>query len=213
MGFGLLNIWIRNEDCSLINAWRADLEVKTCLGENIIDMLPQPDLDKITDHLKEMYPEATVSTGNYYWTKTIRVAYPYTKKFVNHLQVMLPPGSYVLRVHECGEGNEWSDRTMIVVGCGEELCVNLIIKRAESCINEVVIPLLRVVEEIHLPREQVQVAVDVLGKAGRIKINDIAEDLETRVKEFRGIEGATRAVNEAETGLKIIKDLRFRKEK
>ena len=210
MGPAKLNIWIRNEDCSLRNAWRADLEVKTCLGENLIDILPPPDLEKIISHLKEMFPEFDISYGPNYGTKTIRVQ---GKRVVNHLQVEVPPGCYVVRVHVCGGGNEWSDRTMVVVGCGDESCVNLIIKEAETCGGEFMIPFLRLAEEVRIPREQLQVAANVLAKAARIPINEVAEDLQERVKQLRDVKEAIKVVSEAESGLRIIKRLRLRKKK
>lgn len=208
MGSGKFNIWIRDEDCSLRNAWRADLEVKTCLGENIIDFLTTPDLEKIIDHLKEMYPESTISYGANYGTKTIRIE---GKSIINHMQVEIPPGCYVVRVHVCGGGNEWSDRTMVLVDCGHEVCINLVIKEAETCFGEAIIPLLRVAEEIRLPKEQLQVAVDVLRKAGRVPIDAIAGDLEERVRQLRGVKEANKVVNQAESSLKLIKSLRLKK--
>jgi hypothetical protein len=208
MGFGKLNIWIREEDCRLINAWRADLEVKTCLGENLIDILSDRDLEKIVDDLKEMYPEAAVSVGYRPWyeTKTIRIE---GKAVINHIHVQVPPGCYVVRVHECGEGNEWSDRIMVVVGCGDELCLNLIVKRAESCAAELIIPLLKIAEEIHLPKDQVQVAIDILRKAGRVPIKNIVENLQARANELKDIEDARDVVNKAKIGLKTIRDLQL----
>jgi len=208
MGSGKLNIWIRDEDCSLRNAWRADLEVKTCLGENIIDFLTLPDLEKIVVHLKEMYPESTVSYGANYDTKTIRIE---GKRIINHMQVEIPPGCYVVRVHVCGGGNEWSDRTMVLVGCGDEVCINVVIKEAETCFVEAIIPLLRVAEEIRLPREQIQVAVDVLRKAGRVPINAIVGNLEERVRQLKGVKEANKVVNQAESSLKLIKGLRLKR--
>lgn len=210
MGSGNLNVWIRDEDCSLRNAWRADLEVKTCLGENLIDILPVPDLEKIITHLKEMFPEFGVSYGPNYGTKTIRVQ---GKPVINHMQVEVPPGCYVVRVHVCGGGNEWSDRTMVIVRCGDEACVNLVIKEAETCFKEAIIPLLRVAEEVRIPKEQIQVAANVLGKAGRIPINEVKKDLQERVKQLRDVKEASKVVNQAESGLRIIKGLRLRREK
>lgn len=210
MASGKLNIWIRDEDCSLRNAWRADLEVKTCLGENLIDILPQPDLEKIISHLKEMFPEFKVSYLSDYGTKVIRAE---GKRVINHLEVDVPPGCYVVRVHVCGGGNEWSDRTMVIVGCGEESCVNLIIKEAETCGREFIIPFLRLAEEARIPGEHVQVAVNALAKAARIPIDEVAENLQERVKQLRDVKEASAVVAQAESGLKIIKGLRLRKEK
>ena len=215
MGYGKLNIWIRDEDCSLRNAWMADLEIKTCLGENLIDILPSPDLEKIITRLKEMYPDSTVSHGPAYGTKTIKIRAPGTQRIINHMQVEVPPGCYGVRVHVCGGGNEWSDRTMIVVCCGDESCVNLVIKEAETCFKEAIIPLVRVAEEIRLPIQQVKVAVDILGKAGKVPINEVARNLEERVELLRGVEveEARKIVREAESELKIIKDLQLKKKR
>lgn len=211
MGFGTLNVWIRDEDCSLRNAWMADLEVKTCLGENLIDIVPRPDLEKIIACLKEMYPESEVSCGPAYGTKTIKMRAK--KRIINHMPVKVPPGCYVVRVHVCGGGNEWSDRTMIVVGCTDESCVNLIIKEAETCIKEVILPFMRVAKEVHIPLEQVKVAVNILKDAGRVPIDEVARNLQERVRLLKDVkvEEARNIVREAESGLKIIKDIQLRK--
>jgi hypothetical protein len=215
MGFGTLNIWIRDEDCSLRNAWMADLEIKTCLGENLIDMLPSPDLDKIVDSLKEMYPSTNVSFGSAYGTKTIKIFEPQIKRIINHIPVDVPPGCYIVRVHVCGGGNEWSDRTMAVVGCDCGSCVNLIIKEAETCVKEVLIPLMRIAEVARIPREQVQVAVNVLRKAGEIPINEVANNLNERVELLREVKvaEANKIVNQAESGLKMVKEIQLKKKR
>jgi hypothetical protein len=51
MSYGKLNIWLRFEDCSLINTcWRTDLVIKTCTGKYLVDMYPAliPELQKNT---------------------------------------------------------------------------------------------------------------------------------------------------------------------
>jgi hypothetical protein len=190
----------------------ADLEIKTCGGENLVDMLPTPENEKIVAHIKDMYPNSSVSYGlSYLGVKTYHIYQG--KPIINHFEVDVPPGCYVVRVHVCGGGNEWSDRTMVIARCGEEACVNVVIKEAETCIKEVMIPLLRLAEEIHLPRDLVQVAVDVLGKAGSVPIEMIAENLEKRTIEFKDVKEARNIVSEAESGLRTIKELRLKKKK
>lgn len=213
MGSGKLNIWIRDEDCSLRNVWRADLEIKTCLGEHLIDILAEPDLKKVIACLEERFPECTVTHGSYYGTRTIRIESK--QRIINHIPVKVPPGCYVVRVHICGGGNEWSDITMVIVGCGDEACVNLIIKEAETCAKELIIPLLRVADEIRLPKDQVQVAVNVLRKAGRVPINVIENNLNERIELFKAVEveEAKKIVSQAQSGLKIIKNMRLRKKR
>jgi len=205
MGLGKLNIWIRDEDCGLRNAWRVDLEVKTCTGENLIDIVPPQELDKILKSLKEMYPNETVTTTNDYGPSTIRIQS--ANRIINHLHIEIPPGCYVIRVHVCGGGNEWSDRTMVMVKCSEEACVNLIIPEAESCIRGVIIPVLRLAELARLPREQVKVAVDVLGELGRVQLDGVERDLNNRVRLLRDakIEDAKEVIKASEYGLKLLK--------
>jgi len=213
MGFGTINVWIRDEDCSLRNAWMADLEIKTCLGENLIDIVPRPDLEKIIACLKETYPASEVSSGPAYGTKTIKIRAK--ERIINHISVKVPPGCYVVRVHVCGGGNEWSDRTMVVVKCGDESCVNLIIKEAETCIKEVIVPFMRVAKEVNIPLEQVKVAVNILKDAGRVPIDEVARNLQERIELLRDVKvkEATNIVREAESGLKIIKDVQLRKKR
>lgn len=52
MGYGKLNIWIRSEDCSLVqHCWQSDLMIKTCSGKYLVDLDPT-----VLEKLKTKYP-------------------------------------------------------------------------------------------------------------------------------------------------------------
>lgn len=213
MGMAKLNVWIRDEDCSLRNAWMADLEIKTCLGENLLDMLPEPDLKKLMGHLEETYPDATVSFGPAYDTKTIKI---HAKgRIINNILVKVPPGCYVIRVHVCGGGNEWSDRTMVIVSCEKVACVNLIIKEAETCAKELIVPFLRVAEIKKIPVDQVKVTIDALRKLAKIPIENVVRDFDERIALLKEDKepGAIEIVKQAQFGLKTIKNIQLEKKR
>ncbi len=48
-----------------------------------------------------------------------------------HVEVQIPPGCYVVRagLWNPPNNNVYTDRTIVIVGCGEEACVNLVLPR------------------------------------------------------------------------------------
>ena len=86
MGYGVLNIWVRERDCSVAKmdgyAW-----AKCCCNQSIV---AQGQLKK------------------------------------GHAELRVPPGTYIVdaswRPGCCGEAKE----TIVIVGCGQTVCVNLI---------------------------------------------------------------------------------------
>lgn len=208
-----LNIWIRNEDCSLRNAWKASLEIKTCTGKNLLDMLPESDLKKLLGHLEKAFPDATVSVKTIYYkvedgTKTIQIHAKDNKRILNNIKVKVPPGCYVVRVHVCS-GNEWSDRTMVIVSCEEAACVNLIVPEAETCGYELIGPFMGFAELEGLPLDQVKLTVDALGKLAKIPIENVARDFDARIELLKDDKGprAVELVKQARFGLKITKEM------
>lgn len=206
MGYGTLNIWLRDEDCSLLKAWNVKLYIKTCSGESLTSMLPKPEVEKIIADLKEMYPDCNVS----YETDRIIIGTASSNKIINHIQLNVPPGCYIVHADVCHQKNDETDKMMVVVNCGDEVCVNLILKDVESCINGVIGPFVRVAVENRLPRQDVQVAVDMLRTAGRVPVTEIERAFEEKLALFKEYKVPSNVISQAESGLKIIKNLRLR---
>jgi hypothetical protein len=57
-----------------------------------------------------------------------------------HIEIIVPPGCYVLRAAEAMGannngvwGNYWTDHAVVTVGCGQEVCVTLVAPSAHNC--------------------------------------------------------------------------------
>jgi len=211
LGMAKLNVWIRNEDCSLNNAWMADLEIKTCTGKNLIDVLTEPDLKKLQEQLEKAYPDAKVTLGSAYGTKTIKIKDETYNETINNILVNVPPGCYVIRVHVCG-GNEWSCRTMVIVSCEKVACVNLIVPEAETCAQELIGPYLNFAELEQIPFDQVKLTVDALGRLAKIPLENVARDFDERIELLKDDRKprAVEIVKQARFGLRVIKDIQLK---
>lgn len=209
MGYGILNIWLRDEDCSLLKAWNVKLYVRTCSGESLFSMLTKPELESIREDLKEMYPDCTVSVD----TSCVMIGAAWQNTIINHIHLAVPPGCYVINADICHEKNEETDKMMVVVNCGEEVCMNLILKDVESCIHGVLVPFVRVAVENHLPIPDIQVAVDMLRTVGKVPVSEIQRVMEEKVALFKEYDVGNNAISQTEAGLKIIKNLRMKAKK
>jgi len=127
MGYGKLNIWTRfADDCSLVKTcWLTNLVIKTCSGEYLVDMDPT-----VLEKLKIKYPDYEVSINPAYEGETRIRLVPPTGKYINHIEVDIPPGCYVVwaRVGVSAFSSE-TDRVMVIVNCDGDLCVNLLLIR------------------------------------------------------------------------------------
>ncbi|MFZ2071258.1 MAG: hypothetical protein WAV32_06655, partial [Halobacteriota archaeon] len=129
MGYGKLNIWIRYWDCSLIKAcWRTDLVIKTCNDDYLVDMDPT-----VIEKLRQRYPDyKDVKVQDYKGHRRIMLQPGGGEKF-NHIEVDVPPGCYVVWTRVCYGKNEETNKVMVIVDCGEEVCVNLLLDDVETC--------------------------------------------------------------------------------
>jgi hypothetical protein len=53
-----------------------------------------------------------------------------------HVVAEVPPGCYIVQGHVCGETipvNDYTDKVMVIVGCNQEVCVNLIVPGPKTC--------------------------------------------------------------------------------
>lgn len=174
--YGKLNIWLRDLDCGPKNVWKVELVVKTCGGKYLVDFNPD-----VIDKLKEAYPNYTVegpSTRNSETTINIR------GNLINHIEVEVPPGCYMVRAWVCS-GNLWSDRAMAIVDCGGEECVNLIVAPREGCIRGVIIPVGLEAYDMKLDPERVRIATEVLMTTGRIQKEALRQELTDLISELK----------------------------
>lgn len=220
MTTGKLNIWIRDVNCELWNGWWVELEIKTCGGKDIFNIDPNMERNN-REKLEQMYPDCDIEIGE--------EAHAHSPAFdkcisikdkisdgpdirINHIEVDVPPGCYVVRAWKCGGGNEVTDRRMVIVGCGDHVCVNLIVPRAHGkggCIDNMIFPFIKHAKRIQMPDEEINMVVDKLVAAGELNKEEIIKEGEVRAEIAAKAknEYAKRREIEAKTALKIFKGM------
>jgi hypothetical protein len=178
MSYGKLNIWLRDLNCCPKNFWKVDLVVKTCTGKYLVDFNPD-----VIDRLAKAYPGYEVEKSTMDGETTIRLRYPRIK----HIEVAVPPGCYIVRAWVCSD-NLWSDRVMGIVGCGEDVCVNLIVPPREGCIRGVIVPVLKAVYDMKLDPVEFRPVIDGLLKTGQIERETFVGDLRALTEELEQLD-------------------------
>lgn len=209
MSYAKFNIWIRDLNCCPKNVWKVDLVVKTCGGEYLVDFNPD-----VIDKLKEAYPDYDVQRATRNNKTTIRITQPlpHRPQFIKHIEVEVPPGCYIVRAWVC-YGNLWTDRVMVIVGCGEEACVNLIVPLRENCIPDVILPVGIAAHEMQLQPDKVRIATEVLMRTGRIQREVLLKELTDLTRELKEskAEDAAKYVEAFEFTTKLVKGIRIEK--
>ena len=212
MSYGKLNIWIRNLDCSLVRScWMTDLVIKMCgNGEYLVDMDPT-----VIEMLKKKYSDyERVQVRDYEEYKRINLKPGNNEKF-NHIEVDVPPGCYVVWTRVCYGKNEETNKVMVIVDCGEEVCVNLLLNDVETCANEVLYPYAVRALDMRLPEKEVGIAIKSLMKVGEIPKKGFIRELEQRLEELEEAKEEKEAQEylvPTRKILEIVKSLRIKEE-
>ncbi|QTA84246.1 hypothetical protein [Desulfonema magnum] len=182
MSYANLNIWIRYSDCGLVtDCWMTDLVIKTCGGDYLVDMdttVIEKLRAKYADHEKvEVLP-------NYQGETRIRIKPP-RGEHINHIEVEVPPGCYVVWTRVCHGRNEETNKVMVIVGCGDHACVNLLLNSVETCTNEVLHPLLVRAVEMRLPKQELGLVAEVMMKVAEKPKKELIVELGQRLEEVR----------------------------
>jgi hypothetical protein len=105
MGMAKLNVWVRDKDfpCRPDMRWIWSVDVFVCDGRPLE------------------------------WCGTTYYGAHRTRH--GHVEIELPPGCYIVRARTGSKGhhNLFTHMTMVVVGCGETACVNLVPPGAWTC--------------------------------------------------------------------------------
>jgi len=179
MSYAKLNIWLRDLRCCPKNFWKVELVVKTCGGDYLVDFNPD-----VIAKLKAAYPEHIVERGSRDGETTIVIRHPEYKLWIKHIEIDVPPGCYIIRAWVCWQ-NLWSDRAMVIVGCGGEACVNLIVPLGRNCIRDAAIPFGVLAQ--NLPPDKVRIAFEMLMKAGQMPKEAILKELNDLTKELDAV--------------------------
>jgi hypothetical protein len=114
---------------------------------------------------------------------------------INHVEVDVPPGCYIVWAHICWLHNEDMHRVMVIVRCGDEACVNLLLPTRQQCGHGFIFPFLLQAVELNLPKANVVAAAKAIMDVAEIKPKEFNEELAQRVKEVRGMKDEKLAAN------------------
>ena len=208
MSYARLNIWLRDLNCCPKNVWKVELVVKTCGGEYLVDFNPD-----VIDKLRETYPDYKIDRGNRNGETTIYIRQSDFIPGIKHIELDIPPGCYIVRAWVCW-GNLWTDRAVVIVGCGGEACVNLIVPQKQNCIRDGLIPVAIAAHQIRLPVDRVRAATEVLIATGEIQRDALRKELSDLTKELKESKAkdAPKYVEALEFATKIVKGIRTEQE-
>ena len=206
MGYGKLNIWLRYAvDCSLIKTcWRTDLVIKTCNGEYLVEMDPT-----VLEKLKTKYSEYDVSKNPAYEGETRIKFFPPVGKYINHIEVDIPPGCYVVWTRVCYIQNEETQKVMVIVNCEGEACVNLLLDKTEKCVKEMLYPGAVRAIKLGLPKRELGTTVKQLLEIAEVPKEVFISDLQQKLEELKDIgkEEAREYLEPTKILLEIVNEL------
>jgi len=193
-----LNIWLRYADCSLItDCWRTDLVIKSCCGDYLVDSDPS-----LIEQLKARYKDYDRIELNPDYMGSDRILLQPSNnhdRYINHIEVDVPPGCYIVWTRVCYKRNEETNKVMVIVRCGEEACINLLLDAVETCTNELFHPFFKRAVELELDKDILQGAIRGMMAVGRKPKREVEMELEQRLGEWGekpdpGIQKATREI-------------------
>jgi len=106
-------------------------------------------------------------------------------------EIEVPPGCYIVRAYACYYGpdgklkNYYSDRSMVIVRCGEEACVTLVIPEFVNCAKDIALPFVENALLMKIPDEDIRKMVGVLAKAADIPQKKILEKVDLRINDLK----------------------------
>jgi hypothetical protein len=159
-----------------------DLVIKTCCGDYLVDMDPT-----VVDRLKKQYEdfEKVEVKPNYHEETRIRLKPP-RGEHINHIEVDVPPGCYVVWTRVCHGRNEETNKVMVIVGCGDDACVNLLLNDVETCSKELLHPFLVRAVEMRLSKQELKVAAKMLMGVAEKPKKELVVELGQRLEEIEG---------------------------
>lgn len=186
MSLSKLNIWLRDEECKPVGK-------KECGYVNIY-------------HCRDQWTDLELSK-------------PIPDEAAN-VELEVPPGCYMLqacvRFTESSDDCLFTEKVMVVVGCNQELCVNLIVPQMKTLSLRYVIPFIKEAKLKKIPeRDIVAAAQTIMAVSGLTKeeMNGIMEPkrrcIKTSKMSGKKLEDMSKKISkDSEDILRIIKALR-----
>lgn len=127
-----------------------------------------------------------------------------------HVEIEVPPGCYILggRICEMPKFNEIIDQTMVIVGCNQELCVNLIVPVVSTCVRRDLPVFIRAARLAGVSIQDLQIATHVMLTAGNISPGEMTEVMQGTVTTLHDAKGSTELLKEHKVTLEMIKGLK-----
>jgi hypothetical protein len=127
-----------------------------------------------------------------------------------HVEIEVPPGCYILggNICEMPKFNETIDQTMVIVGCGQELCVNLIVPVVSTCVRRDLAVFIRAARLAGVSVQDLQIATRVMLTAGDISPGEMTEVIGGTVATLHDAKGSTELLKEHKVTLDMIKGLK-----
>ena len=177
MGKARLNVWIRDENFRVI-------------FNN--SEKPQWDWVEVRDCTKELVRHVDLPVGE------------------AHVEIEVPPGCYEVQGHIClwpqANFNNFTDKAIVVIGCHDEVCVNLVTPLVQTCVFRDIHPFLREALELRLPTADVVTTARTMLTAGKIQPRQ-AFDIVKRMIEECEAKKAEKALKEFTGTLEILEKL------
>jgi len=113
-----------------------------------------------------------------------------------HAEVTIPPGCYILKAGVLW-GNIYTDKTMVVVKCGEEICVNLVLPNFSTntppprniqpltlyyCPNAFLPPLILNAARAGITPGELHKAIDVIARAANMDKENMLREVKTELE-------------------------------
>lgn len=177
MGKAKLNVWIRDENCRVVVN-----KTET----------PQWDWVEVRNCMGDLVKHVDLGVGE------------------AHVEIEVLPGCYVVQGHICMQPeatfNGDTDKAMVVAGCNQELCVDLIIPTVGTCVLQAFHPFITGALQAHVPIPDIVTTARTMFIAGRIPPRQAIEKVRRIIEESEA-KKAQRAVKEFKATLTVLEKL------
>jgi hypothetical protein len=186
MSLSKLNVWLKDEECKPIGK-------KECGYVNIY-------------HIRDQLADLELSK-------------PVPNDATN-VELEVPPGCYILqacvRFAESTGDCTFTDKMMVVVGCNQDLCINLIVPQIRTLSLRYVIPFIREAKMKKIPDREIVAAAQTIMVVGGITKEEMNQVMEpkrrciktTKVSGKKMEDNIKKILKEDEAILHIIRGLR-----
>lgn len=124
-----------------------------------------------------------------------------------HVEVEVPPGCYVVQGHVCEHGtNDYTDKAIVIAGCNQELCVNLIVPQIRTCAVRDLHPIVREARRLGLPEVDTRITARTILAVGRISRHEMIGNMEKTIEVTKGVKGTEEVIKEYHATLDIIRE-------